>query len=139
MTDLPNILQRLEAAIGPSRELDALIACAFDDKVSNPRADGAVDLTMDDGCWNTESLPFTASIDAAIGLVEREYPQGRWVIQDGIPNGPSALIYTDDELEAPHTYKREPVVWAVDMSAPTVPLAILSALLRAKIAEGEKV
>ena len=112
MTSLHQILTRLEAAEGADRELDALVFKLFDDK------------------WNSGPphvpVPYTASIDAALGLAEREYPEEAWALWK----------YSDGDFDVQLLKNSDSV--ALVRNARTAPLAILTALIKAKIAEGRK-
>ena len=76
------ILERLRGAHGPDRELDADIAAAVGEAPSDAwtriiHKPGVYDL--DAGCWIKDGVlrkpkPYTASIDAALALVERMLP-----------------------------------------------------------------
>lgn len=86
MTDLPALLSRLEAAEGPSRELDSEIV-----RVLCPSAVVTTYLASDDedsvfhaqslGLSDRASVPaYTASLDAALALAERALPGWGWSI-----------------------------------------------------------
>lgn len=143
MTDLPTILAQLESAEGPSRELDRDLWEMFDPKdfqrfyynVKGSSNKAWPAKYKDE--WTRERLlksapAYTASIDAALGLVERVLGD-EWNVTiataygsvNVIPNDPDSLGVSDPR--AGHAY------------APTIPLAILSALIKAKIAEEESV
>ena len=145
MSDLSELLKRVEAATGPDRELDAHLAviaglnmCFCDYEAGSYHGD-----CPPPGCgeplglhderhsypvqWqDDERLPaYTASIDAALALVEKVLPGWRRQIFEDRSGGwtarlvsPSSDVVSTDELKPP----------------PTASLAILAALLRAKIA-----
>lgn len=72
-TDLSSLIERIEAAPGPNREIDAAIELAFtDDRGVRPLAFFKHKITI----GKRRTIPFTASIDAAITLV----PTG-WIVE----------------------------------------------------------
>lgn len=97
------LIEKLEQADGPSRELDAAI---FEQVVKANRI--ALDFSA-----------YTSSLDAAVALVERVLPRHRWVIANrtGPKVGGSASVYRDDSLKT--------------AEAPTPALALCIALLKA--------
>lgn len=105
MTDLNELLERCKAATGPDRGLDYDI-----DKVLGLNYDFFI------------RPRFTASIDAALDLVERMLPD---TVRPGFQQNPdrswsaAILRVQPDENECPAD------------TAPTAPLAILTALLQA--------
>lgn len=130
-----DLIARLEAAESGSRELDALIADAFDpipeqhDGFSGrwPFAPGSP--------FCTKTAPVTTSLDAALALAGRVLPGWAWSV-----NGPDRLMMGDKAsayavLAAPETNGAvEP--WAVDRevhegSGNTGPLALCLAILKA--------
>ncbi len=109
--DLPtlrSILARLEAATGPDRELDAEIAIALLDapKLASGKKVRRTDLRASkegyvhhkaDLCYSANH--YTASIDAAVALIERVLPGAEWsaarnsngeyfgwIVSDGMPH-----------------------------------------------------
>lgn len=114
MTTLHELRDMLDKAEGPSRRLDQAIQFTLcDDHASYIRE-------------------FTASIDAALELVGRKLPGWRWDVgnpfwRDGIfvcrLARPGASDWSSSLVES--------------ADAPTAPLAILKALIAAKIEEGE--
>ena len=137
MSDLDALLERLEKATGPDRELDEAIMALFytlderhigttegwdDDPDSFKPVKDRVWVDPATDKWvSTAAFHFTASIDAALALVERVLPG--WMHANGNcgeQNMPWACITEPDEP-------------CRDFSAgaPTEPLAILIALLRA--------
>lgn len=87
MTDLRELVERLEAAEGPSRELDAEIARAlgWKDVGIGPHAPQTVKWVRPDGSETFNRLPaYTASIDAALTLV----PEGwEWTVGNTYAEG----------------------------------------------------
>lgn len=113
--DVEGLLERVKAATGPDRELDRAIGEHFGEcDYSGP----AHHRPLSD--W---ARPYTASIDAALALVERCLPG--WVVL--IDQYPSSWT-----VNIAH-YKTGYGVWGddFDATAKTGPLAILSALLHA--------
>ena len=153
-TELQRLLERVEAATGPDRELDAMAAIAFhqggirhDLTVTAESVADVLDASADDpeSCPDCGAqrrfpgavvvAPVTASIDAALALVERVLPEWQGVY-----------------LTSEWTGLRRPEAWSAAFvctlrrgltsyitaesgERPTLPLAILAALLRAKISE----
>ena len=70
MTDISELIERVKAATGPDRELDEAIRFYFDPKGSR---------------YYSENSAYTASIDAALALVERVLPEHDWIL--GHTNG----------------------------------------------------
>ena len=80
MTDLTALLERVEAATGPDREIDTEIARAF----------GWTPPGINPALWEGKETPswwatpgfgmpaYTSSLDAAIALVERVLPGWSW-------------------------------------------------------------
>jgi hypothetical protein len=146
MTTLQDLLARVEAAEGPDREIDAAIYNAMVDDGGRKafrvtdwtrgRApmlgryhDGWLTGKSDSDIYADDLVRFTASIDAALALVERALPDS----------------YV--ELSGPRKYLHIPTPvpnrWCASIVEPgyrggwgaTPPLAILAALLKAKIAQ----
>lgn len=114
--DLQRLVERIEAASGPDRELDCRIWCA----ISGPTFDVAVAVVPDFSQWQA---PFyTASIDAAMTLV----PEGRsWELTKLESAGTAqAFIWNMKELGE-----------GDGAEAKTPALALASAALRARITQ----
>jgi hypothetical protein len=111
LTDLQALLERVKAATGPDRELDRAIDDYFD-----PMHIGAL-------------RPVTASIDAALALVERRLPRWNWIVSD---RATCVLRPANGKDE-----NRSWIQWR-EANARTPPLAILAALLTALIAQQVK-
>lgn len=128
MMALRDLLVRVEKATGPDRELDADIHEAFAPRPDSFRREGFE--------WIDPKMPsvrfapdrFTASIDTVMALVEKRFPR----------------VFL--ELSGPRRYLNIPTpvpnVWRAELSwdhgtgwGSTMPLAILSALLRSEIAK----
>lgn len=117
MTDFADLLARVREAKGPDRDLDAAIALAtgWTHEVNHEE---------DYECWRKSDgkaayLPrYTASIDAALALVERMLP-GKWPL---ILDTATAIMWaTESRIEFSGS--------KIDLSR--LPLAILAALLSA--------
>lgn len=125
MTSLPELLKRVEAASGPDRELDAAVEVALDQQT----ADGRARARYYSGYRDDElPPPLTASIDAALALVEMVLPGWFWNIGQ-FPNIRAQLA------QPTVTEFGNAIGHRADETAGTIPLAILAALLKAKIAE----
>lgn len=133
------LLERVEAATGPDRALDELIAC-FDHPHYFCMVDGEllINSTIGDGepRWRRpdgyaeDEFPayYTSSLDAALGLIERVLPMAAgWSVELRIHrNFSSAGIYR------PHTNEGFDADGDVIChNAPTPALALLAALLKA--------
>lgn len=135
MTDLPTLLKRLQEAESESRLLDAMIERAF----YNEPGYELGPLAKEDGFYlvkeRDKTSPrvitsaarfYTASIDAALGLVERELPDTAYNLLGWKEKSVyTFLILTDKKANS------------IEEQAKTAPLAILTALIKAKIAELE--
>lgn len=125
MSEREELLTRVQKATGPDREIDGDIAEMFDAAPSHlPRVTGVgrswlwAEFVEPDS-WETWGAPeYTASIDAALALVERVLPGWKWQINKGEGCGlilPGSTITTR-------------VHWG---KGANTPLAILAALLTA--------
>lgn len=123
MTDLSELIERVEKATGPDRELDAAIAAHFD-LPYGPRPVGGSE-------WL--SAHFTASVDAALELVERELPGWRPNVWLGRAGWDAEIEYPEPRREDGRTY----FAIRCDKPMPNGALAIILALLRAKQETGE--
>jgi len=134
MTDIAELLERVKAATGPGRELDAAIVLtlepeAFPNTVRSVEDDGTI-VCGHYGAYTFHDAPeLTASIDAALALVERALPGWRWsVFHPGYDNG----IYQGGKSGC-HLYHPASSGLITAKGFGTTPsLAILAALLEAK-------
>ncbi len=141
MSELQKLLERVENATGPDREIDeAIMALVY---VRDERHIGAYmenDLGRDepvkDRVWvdpktdkwvSTHAYAYTASIDDALALVERVLPGQQWTLGRNLHHHYWLCTFNrlDDE-GAPYSN-------ASSHAAPTPPLAILAAILKALI------
>lgn len=130
-SSLQALRERVAKAAGPDREIDARICQALLPYLSGAnygRPGLVVDMAAPSvlgGGQIAEAPPLTASIDAAIRLVERVLPGWRWDV------GSSTVDYSSmlwDPAPAGAS--------TAEIFARTAPLAILLALLDALIAQG---
>lgn len=104
-SELTNLLERVLAATGSDAQLDARIAALVA------------------GLGSDQEIPaYTGSVDRCLELIHQALPGWGWHVGYG-PRGviPYATVT--------HSTSRH------EASAPTVPLALLTALLRAKVSE----
>ncbi|MDP3492782.1 MAG: hypothetical protein Q8R82_06675 [Hyphomonadaceae bacterium] len=128
-SELSELLARVEAASGPDRGIDARIYAALvntyphlNDLVASrqkahPNEDawklGAVD-------WRVK--PYTASVDAALALVERVLPDHDWIVEGGKSGSNAVLLARVAEDDGPNAHTAQQA---------TPALAICAALLLA--------
>lgn len=127
MTSLDDLIERVEAATGPDRELDADIweavglAPNLGNGPYNWKRFPSASYHQSDGNsqWgNNQQAPFyTASIDAAVGLIA---PNCDWLINR---RGNYACIWESKESDGDRRW---------EANAATIPLALLFAILRAR-------
>lgn len=134
--DLAALLERVEAASGPDRELDADITDLLNPLGATWRRNPPGEYVytyVDKLGWGKNPEPYTASLDAALALCERVLP-GVW--RD--ISGPNPNI-------APH--KGKPFVVTIECGGPrkrvsawgtSEALALLSALLKALRSTGRE-
>ena len=88
-TTLRALEARLEAATGPDRELDeAIMTVCFGERVVVPHSYGqpaTLGWKVAPGVWNSVAFEVTASLDAAVALVERVLPGVEPIIGTGDP------------------------------------------------------
>ena len=141
MTDLASLLTRVEGAKGPDRELDAAILCACGIlQATGQAASGTRIYTrphstmqpdehgnrvvrlMDDWRWPStvfEVEPVTASIDAAVALIEKA--GWSWHIGSQQSGDADASIFAPIDDMEPNAYATAPA------------LSLCAALIRAKM------
>ena len=126
MTDIAGLLERVRAVTGPDRELDAAIArvCGYG-LVQSEWHQNSLEWYAWEGpvrCGPWIVLPkYTASVDAALALVERKLPGWQYHMGTcGEDDMPWACITQPDE-----PCRDFPA------SAPTIAIAVLDALLSA--------
>lgn len=127
MTDLAHLIERLEKAVEPDRRIDAELACAMIFIQLRPAEPFDFDgrFTYEPGNIKCEhgflmSDHFTASIDAALSLVEKKLPGWTYTVDASAPE--SGI---DFDLFPPGRADK------CSVTAKSLPLAILIALLRA--------
>jgi hypothetical protein len=137
---LPELLERVKAASGPDRELGADLLWVLDHARAQAVFNNAA-MGMPRSYPPTLPIPaglgrlavramgadITASIDAAVALIERTLPGWRWMVRRIYPEdggGPLFCAYAE-QVDGP----------MFSRTAPTAPLALIIALLEAKIAE----
>lgn len=154
MSELKSLLERVEKATGPDRELDAALGSVFrvppnpnpphwiidNFPVWRGRQDGRIEVVHEngDGGVHWRAAPYTASLDAALALVEEMLPG--WFWRAGYVPSPQWIGGINfycwahvSRTTASHCDRDDEATgWAH-----TVPLAILLALLRALISKGE--
>ena len=129
MSDLAELLERVKAATGPDRELDAALLCATSPSyhLSKNSLGGTV-ICRDGFRWNIEDIaPYLiTSIDAALALADRVLP-GWWL--HGLGKSPLHGLWwcTLYSLNAKEAAEVE--------DADTAPLAIIAATIYALIAQ----
>lgn len=126
---LQGLAARVEAATGPDREIDARIWCALNACKFRWADEAGFTFADDSGKgWAAGPAPtYTASIDKALALVERNLAGKIGPISLTIAGSGEALICSDD-----------PCGWYVQKIGPTPALALLSALLAALANRPEK-
>lgn len=134
MTDYASLIERLEKADGPDREIDAELAIvglidATDARLPSAERDSHYPQSFVPGqywtghAWRVAD-EYTSSLDAALGLVERKLPG--WVL---VTSGKTALLVSpeyQEEIGAAH----RALEYAGEEGA-TLALAVCLALLRA--------
>lgn len=148
MTSIPSLIARVERAEGPDRELDAALYVALikpDQRPDDLRyfrlphismdhmemcAPGTYWLKQRSGASLLTAPTYTASLDAALALVERVLPGCVWVVgQDW------GAILTPRGARASIGYGKIDIA---DVYAPTPTLALILALLRAMEAQAQE-
>jgi len=126
ISTLEALLRRVKKADGPDRELDLAIAVALVPDVLVSIHDRETGTNKPHTYWQ-----YTASIDAAIALMQQVLPGWNWSVMSQRPRGkPMAIArigrMIGDDVEG------------FDAVHDQVPLAILSALLRTLIAQSKE-
>ncbi len=106
-TEISHLLARVRAATGHDVDLDTAIDA---------------ELPLDGG----DAPAYTASVDACLALIGQALPGWHWHVGYGA-KGVMPYARVSDRT---NTHRAQ-------ATAPTVPLALLDALLQAKLAEGE--
>lgn len=120
MSGLSELIAKLEGLSGRDREVDADIYVAFfipQERVGRiDRLGGCVGWWPKDAPYESaiDVPPYTASLDAAVALVERKLPGTDWQVSNGNEDGCAAHIEGDDKFYA----------------GPTPAIAVCLALLR---------
>ena len=150
MTDLTALLERVRAATGADREIDAaLMAQSYAQEERHIGAvmeysDGSEERVKDlvwvdpktDKWVSTAAHSYTASIDAALALIERMLPG--WVVDDLSQNSRLAGDPWGCQLGLYHGTNPSKNMQALSgHDFPTAPLAILAATLSALIAQAQ--
>jgi len=146
MSEMQKLLERVRAAEGPDRELDAFLCEAFDlPKCQEPdclpdvlrRIIDCVKVTHDED----PDVPFyTSSIDSALALVERLLPGWQWLVRSASKDGKcfarlESPDFADVVWEAGDKETRDIIRGEEALGkAATPPIAILAALLSALLA-----
>lgn len=115
---LVNLIERLEKAIGPDRELDWRIAEKFDIPERWPTS-ALWPPFMPKSKYDKSIPAYSASIDAAVALVERVLPGWTWTLDSG--SSTATLWEQDSAPEHLHQVR-----------GATPSLALCLAILRAK-------
>jgi hypothetical protein len=126
---LHELMERVKAESGPDRELDARLWCfAEGAKFSHLARHDAAMIYFIEGkpgsCRETGWPTYTASIDAAVALIERVLPGCEW----DVSTASGGRAGYEVEIVRPHG-------GAWTRPGPTPALALVAALLEAKIAE----
>lgn len=139
MTDLTALLERITDARGGDQRLDGLIAKAFG--IEHGRKEIVHYETRSVSIYNEIAPNFTSSIDAALGLVEKCLPR----CQKSLTESPTIIttrgfsfscdLYDTTGADGQHYGRFQGIGWEAEGAGNSFPLAILAALLRAKISE----
>lgn len=139
--DLSELLERVEAASGPDRELDANLWQQFTPGATRRQstvksakglwADYTIDETREASGLLIVVPTYTASIDATSALTRRLFPDACLIMT-------CSATYSCAELVEGWGYARERSLGSVcERSDDEIALCLLAVLLQAKIAEGE--
>lgn len=131
--------EMLRVVKGPDRELDAQLARAFDLPACEPPDchpalfEQIINRVAATGVRDPDVRDYTASIDAALALVERMLPEWEWHLTPGY----AAVVNPVNRARSDEPWNEDHEVH--EGRAPTVPLAILSALIAALLSQTEPV
>lgn len=123
MSDLTGLLERVRRATGPDRRLDVAIHVLVTNKGrlgDYSSVDEYTNTAIQLG-WNTPRV--TASVDAALALMERELPNQQWML-DKQPENFDCVLWDGIGPKA-----------KANCTAQTLPLAIVASALSALIAQ----
>jgi hypothetical protein len=131
MSDLRELLARAQAATGADRELDIDLMVRFLPRHRKEQAIGIDSLVwfvmaFQDGRWqDVQPISYTASLDAVTALIEQVLPGVFWIMSKGRarrdePLYAAEMLFGTDEILG-------------EAEADSAPLALLAALLSAKI------
>lgn len=127
---------RLGDAKGADLEIDAALWSLWDDRpLEDPTGHGVKIHKRDpvDTIAFDTAPAYTASLDAAVALVERVLPNIAWRVTKKLDGKCYALLQRlDEDVEGGFD------IWAESKDFPTAPLAMCAALLTALIAQGEQ-
>jgi hypothetical protein len=126
MSELSELLERVRKATGPDRKIDAAIARLFDLPICIepdclPDVMRRILARMDEGGDDPEVNAYTASIDAALALVERVLPGWSW----------SVGVNENHQFPQVVMARSHPTNKVVTVEGATPALAILAALMAA--------
>lgn len=123
--EIADLLDRLRAATGPDRALDEAL---FERDHGRKRYRS----TFEQYEPSEELTPYTASLDAALALVERVLPEANTLFIEKEPQTKRHSAYWEVSLQRNNVDSGH---WAHNGIAPTAPLAVLIALLTALAAD----
>ena len=127
MTKYTDIIERLQKATGPNYALEVDVFKLVNPEYADYSQGRGGLIHPQDGedvrvQSNVRAPNYTASIDAAIALVEKILPQANCYGFDKDPHGVTAYV-SRNNVSSGH--------WLKEADAPTAPLALLLALFRA--------
>ena len=142
--DLAGLLERVKQARGPSRLIDAEIVAALDLRPDYMPADygpmvavkdvyGTYVKTLDHPAEYAEFPQFSRSIDAAVDLIEKQLPGIAYRIQKNL----DGLIWAELQRRNQEPTVEPFDIWVESGNRPSLPLALLAALLKAELARAE--
>lgn len=133
MTDLSQLIERVEAATGPDRELDVAIILALHPEAGpyNPHCQGDEPIFWNAPYYKQECPHLTASLDAALTLL----PEG-WTYQVSnrapLPNTGRAYLHNGELIYAGIGFRKNPKFQSAEVVAATPALALCAAILKAR-------